>query len=188
MLVAPASWAAQPSMETVSRDIEHSAHQHYRPDPSMLRQKAEFHIDSFAKWAAAFFRMSRSILNLAFSLLSRATSACSGFTTPEPMNPYCVSAAIMTGNLSPRLSRFLTLRAAQQMLCRDLVAALNITTAFASIAMKCPVTGKLTNWRPHSRCRHVDAVYRSAGSVYLYLRKLPTTTPAISSDSGRSTG
>ena len=30
----------------------------------MFRHEAEFHIDSFAKQAAAFFRISRSILNL----------------------------------------------------------------------------------------------------------------------------
>ena len=36
-----------------------------------------------------------------------------------------------------------------------------------------------------------DGIVSSLGSaeaVYVYLRKLPTTTPAISSESGRSTG
>src|SRR5262252_4136733 len=43
-------------------------------DPGVL------HIDSLAKYAAAFFRISRSILSRAFSCRSRLSSACSSDT------------------------------------------------------------------------------------------------------------
>jgi hypothetical protein len=39
----------QPRLETTSRDTERPAQPSRRPDPSMLRDKAELHIDSFAK-------------------------------------------------------------------------------------------------------------------------------------------
>src|SRR4051794_7285958 len=39
-----------------------------RPDPPVLRDETELHVDSFAKKAAAFLRMSRSALSLATSI------------------------------------------------------------------------------------------------------------------------
>src|ERR1017187_3236312 len=47
-------------------------------DPGVL------HIDSFAKYAVAFFKISRSILTRASSALSRASSICSALTGLAP--------------------------------------------------------------------------------------------------------
>src|SRR5450631_990671 len=67
-----------PLMEPGSRHIEQPAHPAYRPNRSMSRNEAVPHLDSFAKYAAAFFRMSRSIRASANSRLSRSISlACS---------------------------------------------------------------------------------------------------------------
>ena len=41
--------AAQPGVIATSGDTERLAHQSHRPDPSVLRQESESHIDSFAK-------------------------------------------------------------------------------------------------------------------------------------------
>ena len=49
VMTALAPRPTEPSVEAASRDIERLAHQRNRPGSSMLRQKAEFHIDSFAK-------------------------------------------------------------------------------------------------------------------------------------------
>ena len=52
----------------------------YRPDFSMSLDKGVSHRDSLAKYAAAFFRMSRSIRVLASSAFRRAISICSALT------------------------------------------------------------------------------------------------------------
>ena len=39
----------QPGIEAAARDTERLAHQVHRPGPSVLRHKAELHIDSLAK-------------------------------------------------------------------------------------------------------------------------------------------
>src|SRR5690606_15272674 len=63
-------------MPATTRDAQQVAHHRHaegfflRGDPSVL------HIDSFAKYAAAFFKISFSCFNRAFSWRSRAFSAC----------------------------------------------------------------------------------------------------------------
>src|ERR1700748_1215150 len=74
----------QPGIEATPRDTERPAQPIRRPDPPVLRNETELHVDSLAKQAAAFFRMSRSAFSLATSRLSRAISACSGFICPWP--------------------------------------------------------------------------------------------------------
>jgi hypothetical protein len=51
-----------------------------RPDPGMALDKGIFHRDSLAKYAVAFFKMSRSIWASANSFRSRAISICSALT------------------------------------------------------------------------------------------------------------
>src|SRR6267378_933368 len=82
LFIASAALAArscQPGIEATPRDTERLAQPIRRPDPPVLRNETELHIDSFAKYAAAFFRMSRSAFSLATSRLSCAISSCSGF-------------------------------------------------------------------------------------------------------------
>src|SRR5580692_10025712 len=58
-LIAPAALAArpcQPGIEPTPRDTERPAQPFRRPDPPVLRYEPELHVDSFAKWAAAFLR------------------------------------------------------------------------------------------------------------------------------------
>src|SRR5712691_4471855 len=67
LFVAPAALTArscQPSIEAAPRDTECPAQPFRRPDPPVLRDEGELHVDSFAKYAAAFFRMSRSAFSL----------------------------------------------------------------------------------------------------------------------------
>lgn len=45
----------EPGMKAASRDTERSAHPCHRPDPSVLRDEGEPHIESFAKQAAASY-------------------------------------------------------------------------------------------------------------------------------------
>src|SRR5205823_14677256 len=78
-LDASAAWPCQPAIKPTSRDTERLAQPFRRPDPPVLRNETELHVDSFAKYAAAFFRMSRSAFSLATSRLRRAISDCSGF-------------------------------------------------------------------------------------------------------------
>jgi hypothetical protein len=56
----------------------------HRPALFMLSYPGVFHCDSRAKYAVAFFKMSRPILNLAFSALSLASSICSALTGLSP--------------------------------------------------------------------------------------------------------
>ena len=63
------------------------------------------HLDSLAKNAAAYFKMSRSSVILANSRVSRASSAADSACRPEPGNaPPCLSAGVaeLTGNLGRR--------------------------------------------------------------------------------------
>src|SRR4029078_11560449 len=65
LLVSTAAGAARschPRIEATPRDTERLAHPQHWPYPSVLRDEAGLHVDSFAHYAAAFFRMSRSAL------------------------------------------------------------------------------------------------------------------------------
>src|SRR6202171_1626311 len=82
LFVTPAALTArscQPGIEPTPRDTERLAQPFRRPDPPVLRNETELHVDSFAKEAAAFFRISRSAFSLTTSRLSCAISNCSGF-------------------------------------------------------------------------------------------------------------
>ena len=46
---APAPWPCQPGIEATPRDTERLAHPIRRPDPPVLRNETELHVDSFAK-------------------------------------------------------------------------------------------------------------------------------------------
>src|SRR3979490_752530 len=62
LLIAPAALTArpcQPSIEPTPRDTERPAQPSRRPGPPVLRDEGELHVDSFAKYAAAFFTLSR---------------------------------------------------------------------------------------------------------------------------------
>jgi hypothetical protein len=78
--------SAQPRIEAASRHTDRLAQSLNWPRASVFCNEIELHIDSFAKYAAAFFKMSRSILSLATSRCKRAISACSGFIWPSPGN------------------------------------------------------------------------------------------------------
>src|SRR6185437_11908467 len=60
LLVSTAAAAARschPRIEATPRDTERLAHPPHWPYPSVLRDEAELHVDSFAKEAEAFFRI-----------------------------------------------------------------------------------------------------------------------------------
>src|ERR1700678_3843377 len=59
-LAAPATRSRQPSIEATPRDTERPAQPIRRPNPPVLRDEGELHVDSFAKEAAPFFRLSLS--------------------------------------------------------------------------------------------------------------------------------
>ena len=46
---APTAWPPQPGIEPAARDTERPAHPIRRPDPPVLRDERELHVDSFAK-------------------------------------------------------------------------------------------------------------------------------------------
>src|SRR3974390_2171833 len=92
--VAPAALTArscQPGIEATPRDTERPAHPVHGPDSPVLRNEGELHVVSFAKKAAAFFRMSRSAFSFATSRLRRTISSCSGFIWPLPGKACCGS-------------------------------------------------------------------------------------------------
>src|SRR5262249_52837637 len=96
LFVTPAALTArscQPGIEPASRHTERLAQPTLRPDPPVLRNETELHFDSFAKYAATFFIMSRSALSLAAWRLSRSISRCSGFIWPWPGKECCGSSA-----------------------------------------------------------------------------------------------
>src|SRR6202042_3547381 len=82
LLIAPAALTArpcQPGIEATPRDTERPAQPFRRPDPPVLRNETELHVDSFAKKDAASFRMSRSAFSLIATRWSCATSSGLGF-------------------------------------------------------------------------------------------------------------
>ena len=46
---APTAWSLQPGIEATPRDTERPAQPICRPDPPVLRNEPELHVDSFAK-------------------------------------------------------------------------------------------------------------------------------------------
>src|SRR5258708_8611282 len=67
LFIVPAASTArpcQPRIEATPRDTERPAQPTRRPDPPVLRNETELHVDSFAKEAAPFFTMSRSAFTL----------------------------------------------------------------------------------------------------------------------------
>lgn len=73
---------------TASTDIEHFALSANRPTAFVPFNPGVLHTDSRAKYAVAFFKMSRSIFTFASSALSRVNSICSALTglAPAPAN------------------------------------------------------------------------------------------------------
>src|SRR5450631_4924011 len=67
-------------MESAARHRQQLAHHRRRIDLSMLFNPRVLHIDSLAKYAAAFFKISFSSLSLAFSCLNRLNPASSSDT------------------------------------------------------------------------------------------------------------
>ena len=58
LFIAPAALTArscQPSIEATARDTERLAQPVRRPDPPVLRNETEHHIDTFAKLGRGFF-------------------------------------------------------------------------------------------------------------------------------------
>jgi hypothetical protein len=82
--------AFTPSMLKVAAgaDAQYVAGQRDGPMGFVTGYPGVLHRDSRAKYAVAFFRMSRSIFTRASSALSRANSICSGFTglSPAPLS------------------------------------------------------------------------------------------------------
>src|ERR1035437_7174327 len=64
VLTAPTARSCQPGIEPAPRDTERPAQPSRRPDHPVLRDEGELHVDSFAKYAAACLRMSRSAFSL----------------------------------------------------------------------------------------------------------------------------
>ena len=64
-----------PSVVTTARDVQHVALNRHRPAVSMIVDEAVSHLDSCAKKAVAFFKISRSIRSRTFSSRSRRHSA-----------------------------------------------------------------------------------------------------------------
>ncbi len=71
----------KPCVVAARRNIKHAAQHREWVVESQLPDHRVPRSDSLAKYAVAFFKMSRSIRNSAFSRLSRDTSACSSVTT-----------------------------------------------------------------------------------------------------------
>src|SRR5205814_413069 len=67
-------------VKPAARDRQQLAHHRRRIDLSLLFDPRVLHIDSLAKYAAAFFRISFSSLSLAFSCRKRLNSASSSDT------------------------------------------------------------------------------------------------------------
>ena len=61
----------------------------------VLRDEDELHVASFAKKAAAFFRISRSAFSLTTSRRRRSISSCSGFIWPWPGKACRVGAVLL---------------------------------------------------------------------------------------------
>src|SRR4029453_4548798 len=72
---------AAPGIESAAAHLPHPAHHPPRPALAMRADEGVLHGCSFAKNAAAFFKISRSISSCAFSLRSRRSSA---FNAPSP--------------------------------------------------------------------------------------------------------
>ena len=69
----------QPSVEATAMNLENTAHAGEFEFTSVSLNKRLLHSDCFAKYAAAFFRMSRSSVVRLSSALSLAISASSTF-------------------------------------------------------------------------------------------------------------
>ena len=67
-------------MKAAGADVQRATLRRHRPDFAMSLDKGVSHSDSLAKYAAAFFRMSRSVRVLANSAFRRAISICSALT------------------------------------------------------------------------------------------------------------
>src|SRR5579863_3706528 len=76
-----------PLVIAAARHAEHGAHPCHLEEPHMPANEGVLHGSSRAKYAAAFFRMSRSSVTFASSRLRRATSpSCCAGLRPGPQN------------------------------------------------------------------------------------------------------
>src|ERR1700686_2459673 len=74
----------EPLIEPTSGHAECLAHPSHRPDAAVTYHEGVLHWDSFAKYASAFFNVSRSAVTFISSRFKRNSSACSGLIFPLP--------------------------------------------------------------------------------------------------------
>jgi hypothetical protein len=85
-LLAGTDGSVLPGIEPTPTDLQHSTHGRHAKLPVMGLHEAVLHRDSLAKYAAAFFKMSRSSVTRASSRFSRATSVVRSLRAPGPGN------------------------------------------------------------------------------------------------------
>src|SRR3984885_1349081 len=78
--------SSEPLIEPARGHAERLAHPSDRPDTTVMRHERVLHWGSFAKYASAFFKMSRSAVTFISSPSRRNNSASSGLIFPLPGN------------------------------------------------------------------------------------------------------
>ena len=87
-------WTIPPRIVAAPTDGKRAAEARHRMVRLLSPDKRVSHVDSLAKYAAAFFKMSRSSVTRANSRFSRAISAAGSAGRPEPGNaPPCAATA-----------------------------------------------------------------------------------------------
>src|SRR6185503_16602784 len=83
-LTALGLFTHRPVVVPAAADLEHLAHTRDTKLFAVSSDKGVLHLSSLAKYAAAFFKMSRSSLTFSNSLRSRASSSLPAAARPDP--------------------------------------------------------------------------------------------------------
>ena len=104
-----AEWILQPGVETAGSDTKATAHRPNRELLAMLGYERVSHFASLAKYAVAFFKMSRSIFTRDNSVRRRLISICSALTAgvAELFNPPLPAALTQLCSVCSDRPRFL---------------------------------------------------------------------------------
>src|SRR2546422_3919392 len=81
----------QPGIEATATHVQHPTHPHNPKLRAVVPHEGVLHGRSLAKYAAAFFKMSRSSVTCANSRFRRVSSAVAFACRPEPGNAPCAS-------------------------------------------------------------------------------------------------
>src|SRR5437899_3897265 len=96
-------WAGQPTIEATATHSQDPTHSGDPKLPLVIPNEGVLHGSSLAKYAAAFFKMSRSSLSRAFSRRSRMTSSSAATGCPDPGNAWPPAASSCAAHLYSRL-------------------------------------------------------------------------------------